>query len=141
MDAAERFWSRVRKGDGCWLWLGGRESNGRYGACKIAGRSQGAHRWAYELTHGQIPAGLVVRHRCDNTLCCNPDHLEVGTQLDNRRDAVERQRTHRRFWPEDAGALNAMRESGMSFSAIAVRLGVPRTTLMNFFRRQRAKAA
>lgn len=48
------------------------------------------HRKMYEIYNGEIPENLVVRHKCDNTLCCNPNHLELGTKKDNRRDFMER---------------------------------------------------
>lgn len=40
----------------------------------------------------QIPSGMVLRHKCDNGQCINPNHLEIGTQADNMRDKVERNR-------------------------------------------------
>lgn len=55
----------------------------------------GVHRWAWMLVNGPIPPGMVVRHRCDNPPCANPDHLELGTVADNSRDAVERGRIYR----------------------------------------------
>jgi len=44
------------------------------------------------VTHGEIPAGICVLHHCDNRACCNPDHLYLGTKLDNARDRVRRKR-------------------------------------------------
>lgn len=44
-----------------------------------------AHRWAYELVHGKIPAGLVIDHMCENRLCIAPDHLRAITQSENVR--------------------------------------------------------
>lgn len=51
-----------------------------------------AHRWAWVQVNGPIPARLVVRHRCDNPGCVRIDHLELGTQAENVRDAVVRGR-------------------------------------------------
>jgi hypothetical protein len=86
------FWSRVAGSTQfqCWLWTGRANDHG-YGRFK----DTMAHRVAYELVKGPIPAGLVVRHRCDNPPCCNPAHLEVGTPADNSKDAVQRGRLAR----------------------------------------------
>jgi hypothetical protein len=62
------------------------------------GRLTGTHRVAWEDANGQeVPAGLFVRHTCDNPPCCNPAHLLIGTPADNVRDAVERGRVARGF--------------------------------------------
>lgn len=95
----ERFWARVQKGAAteCWPWTGAKEANG-YGASELLGRKQGAHRVAYSLhflAGEAIPTGLMVRHKCDNKGCCNPEHLETGTHADNMRDMVERGRSLR----------------------------------------------
>jgi hypothetical protein len=51
-----------------------------------------AHHVAYNLYKGAVPSGLMLRHKCDVRSCVNPDHLEVGTALDNVTDAVSRDR-------------------------------------------------
>lgn len=78
---------------GCWLWLGAVNSAG-YGQLRGDGRAYYAHRMSYEVYRGDIPAGLVVRHKCDNPLCANPDHLELGTMSDNTQDMLRRGRHH-----------------------------------------------
>jgi len=88
---AERFWEKVSKTATCWLWTAGSQKAG-YGRFKVNGKLQGAHRVAYELTNGPIPAGLVLCHRCDNPQCVNPAHLFPGTHGDNARDAIQKGR-------------------------------------------------
>lgn len=52
---------------------------------------RGAHVMAWEKAHGRsVPAGLVVRHACDNPPCLEPRHLEVGTHKDNHNDLMQR---------------------------------------------------
>jgi hypothetical protein len=87
-----RFWSKVDVGrpDHCWPW---RAALDRYGYGQFKGESyvspKRSHRVAYELVCGDIPPGLVLRHRCNNPACCNPSHLVPGTQGDNHDDREE----------------------------------------------------
>jgi hypothetical protein len=89
----EHFWGQVdRSGAGCWEWQGSRYPSG-YG--HFLGREY-AHRRAFELANGPVPAGRLVCHHCDNKPCCRPDHLYAGTPADNRRDFALRGRPYRR---------------------------------------------
>lgn len=74
---------------GCWEWAGSRFSNG-YGQVSVNNSPTGAHRLAYRTWVGPIPEGMVVRHKCDNKPCMNPEHLELGTTQDNINDRVAR---------------------------------------------------
>ena len=75
-----------------WQGLGG--SNG-YGQISINGEKISAHKLAYALMVGNVPAGTVVMHTCDNPRCVNPNHLRLGTQADNIFDAKEKGRLKR----------------------------------------------
>jgi hypothetical protein len=79
---------------GCILWTGTRHGNG-YGHINIDGRMVLVHRVAWSLAHGcPVPDGMLVLHRCDTPSCVNPDHLWIGTQLDNMRDCSDKGRCH-----------------------------------------------
>lgn len=77
---------------GCWEWAGNTLRTG-YGRVSMNSKTVAAHRLAYETWVGPIPEGHVVRHKCDNPPCINPDHLETGTHLDNMKDMVDRGRS------------------------------------------------
>lgn len=87
----ERFEKFTQQVGECMEWVGSRTGAG-YGTLAMEGGSAYAHRLAWERANGPIPGGLVVRHKCDNPPCVNPDHLEVGTQYDNIHDMIARGR-------------------------------------------------
>lgn len=79
----EAFWSRVEKSDGCWEWTGSKTAQG-YGNVRLPTGTNGyAHRVAYTLAIGEIPAGKVLDHLCRNRSCVRPDHLEPVSQREN----------------------------------------------------------
>lgn len=93
--AAERFWSKVSKTPGCWLWRGAVRGRG-YGAFTMNDRQMQAHHAAMILSGVDIPPGLIVMHRCDEPLCVRPDHLAIGTYQDNSDDMKRKGR----YWSE-----------------------------------------
>ena len=56
------------------------------------GRRNKLHVYIYEMMFGLPPKDHIIRHKCDNPMCINPEHLESGTFYDNNRDIVERGR-------------------------------------------------
>jgi hypothetical protein len=96
---ARRLWAKVDR-DGplilsevCWVFTGYVCKQTGYG--KIANRPGppiGAHVAAYLVNYGSMPDGLQVLHACDNRRCVRPEHLRAGTQKENMRECVERQR-------------------------------------------------
>ncbi len=81
--------------DECWEWQGYINING-YGQTRIGGRkgkAYQAHRLSWIVHFGGIPDGLHVCHKCDNPPCVNPNHLFLGTNLDNIKDRMKKGRS------------------------------------------------
>lgn len=87
----ERFNSRFVKTDTCWIWTWKKDKDG-YGQFHARPFTQRAHRFSYIVFKGPIPDGHFVCHSCDNPSCVNPEHLWIGTVLDNNRDALNKGR-------------------------------------------------
>lgn len=81
---------RLIKENGCWET--DYDPSKTYPSIKVAGKHVFVHRIMYEHTHGPIPEGLFVLHRCDNPRCHNPEHLFLGTLADNVRDMMKKGR-------------------------------------------------
>jgi hypothetical protein len=84
---------KVNQETGCWEWTGAKIKGG-YGAfnARINGRLYSAHRFSYWLYYGDFDQNLHVCHKCDTPSCVNPEHLFLGTNLDNRRDCQKKGR-------------------------------------------------
>lgn len=134
-----RLWPRVEKGasNECWPWTGSLTQAG-YGLLTIQYKSYYAHRLAWELHHNEeIPEGGVICHHCDNPACCNPNHLFLGTQDDNMKDAANKKRIkhgenhHSASLTEDD--IRQIRKFGegsdLTRQQIASRFGIVRTTV------------
>lgn len=89
---------------GCWMWAGHFGNDG-YGKTKWLGDTIRAHRLIWKLLHGEIPEGLWVLHKCDNRQCVNPEHLFLGTQLDNEKDKDAKGRRRNRYTVKTLGRL------------------------------------
>lgn len=126
---AERLWSGIDKRgpNDCWPWMRSKTPKG-YGVISRrrfgGGITQtGAHRAAYELTHGPVPDGVYICHRCDNPICCNPAHLFAGTPRDNVIDCVSKGRRAKERGSYNGGEANSHAKlSAADIAAIAARV-------------------
>jgi len=142
-----RFWRFVDKSGDCWLWT--RSCNKRgYGQFKAPDKIKLAHRVSWEISNGPIPEGHGVLHHCDNPPCVRPDHLFLGTDKDNVRDAIEKGRfvyLPVKFGEQHPGAklteevvlqMRSLREIGWTYQAIADRYGLIKETAMCAIKRK-----
>ena len=97
LPTTQRFFTRVKKTESCWLWTGGKDKDG-YG--RFHGEVAGmtfllAHRYSYALHTGDLLVGRQACHSCDTPSCVNPEHLFSGTALDNSADMIAKGRQRR----------------------------------------------
>lgn len=136
----QRLWARIAVGglDDCWIWQKGVDAYG-YGQINEGGsrgRCLRAHRVAWTLTHGPIPDGMHVLHKCDTPRCCNPAHLFLGTGLDNIADCVSKGRHIRgenspraKLSESEVAGIRARLAAGDTQSKIADSFGVRQTSI------------
>ena len=124
------FWANTIRVGECIEW-NGRIDRAGYGRFYHDGKEQGAHRVALLLSGNAVSPGDVVRHSCDNPRCVNPEHLSVGSQIDNVQDRVSRNRSavgekhgRARLTREAAAAIAWAFERGERKIDLARRYGV-----------------
>ena len=129
-----RFWSKVEKSDGCWLWKAGvRRKEEGYGQFHLNGRNVPAHRVALMLSGVILQERDIVAHHCDNPPCCNPAHLFVTTSAGNTADRHAKGRTasHERngnakLMDAEVTALRAEYAKGERVTRLAAKYGISR---------------
>lgn len=138
----KRFWDKVDRleEEDSWNWVAGAsaspDSNIGYGCFYIKASAFKSHRVSFYIEHGFDPGDLLVCHTCDNRLCCNPNHLFLGTHLDNIQDRDSKGRQRAFFYGEDhAGCklldeeVNEIRNSKAQGVVLAKIYGVTPTTI------------
>jgi hypothetical protein len=115
---------------GCWLYTGTLISNG-YGNMSFRGKAEYTHRIAALLyLDFDLGSGLCVLHKCDTPACFNPDHLMIGTQQENMRDAARRGRMGGyRLTAEQVGEIKYLLHEGSSYRSLGTRYGVSTTAV------------
>lgn len=147
-DQSRVFWTHVLQVGECWEWTARRIWKG-YGRVRIEGKDVATHRYAWSLLHGPIPDGMWVLHTCDNPPCVNPEHLFLGTALDNVRDMISKGRKvksgGKSFGSRNAAAkltedqvrqIRSLAEQGAKHSMLARRFGVAQGTIRRVVRRE-----
>lgn len=135
-----RFWSHVERKDqnDCWPWVFTTIQG--YGRFTIHDnykvKHYPAHRIAYYLASGDDPLELLICHKCDNRLCCNPNHLFKGTNEDNQKDSALKDRTafgekhaHAKLKTADIPEIHRLWAMGLTQDAIGAKFGVSQTAI------------
>lgn len=155
----ERFFEKVEIASGlrpgmtteCWIWTGIKRGNNRYGGFNSGTPGKGgiravAHRASWVIHFGEIPEKMEVCHRCDTPTCVRPDHLFLGTHLDNMRDMVSKGRQGprrpavgekcnlNRFSITEVMEIRELYRAGMSQAKIAERFLTHQTTISGIIR-------
>lgn len=124
--------------NGCFVCTSHKPNKDGYRQLKIEGKTQLMHRVIYTETFGTIPDGYVVRHKCDNPHCINPEHLETGTVADNNRDRDERGRRviakgelhgHSKLTATQVYEIYKRVNNGDTLLALAKEYGVEKSTI------------
>lgn len=128
-----RFWPKVNKNGRwildtqCWEWTGSVNERG-YGRF-YAGDDERmyAHRFAWELLNGEVPADKILCHRCDNPSCVRQDHLFLGTSLENQKDCKEKGRMgerNKRLSEEVKRQLRDLYQAGVGTQELVRKFGL-----------------
>ena len=118
-----RHWM-AEPNSGCWLWMSACDKDG-YGLLRHEKKNIRAHRASYQMYTGNIPAGQFVCHRCDLPSCVNPDHLFLGTNSDNQKDASRKGRhAHQRLSIDDVVDIKRSVSLGMTQASMCRKYGL-----------------
>lgn len=139
---SDRFWEKVTKTDGCWLWTANMNKKG-YGRLWLNGRNEFAQRVSWYLHFGKRDEALLVLHKCDTPSCVNPDHLFLGTNADNMLDKRLKGRSAKGEGNGNRKLTNeqiiAIRNSQGSVKEISQQFNIDKTQVYNIQSRKQWK--
>lgn len=95
-----KFFQKIHKSSSypCWIWTGARNKINGYGKFRTGpSKTNNAHVVSWRLHFGEVPSGLWVLHKCDIPHCVNPEHLWLGTHLDNMQDMAKKGRSRNKW--------------------------------------------
>lgn len=155
IDSFKAKISRSSDPKACWEWTGARTRLG-YGWVNFDGRSRLAHRVAYTIFVDSVADELKVCHRCDNRACVNPEHLFIGTQAENMKDAKLKHRlritrgsfrpgelhTKSKLTERDVATIRDRYASGLAFQhQLAAQFNVTQSAVSMVIRRKNWKSS
>lgn len=119
--------------NGCFICTSHHRDKDGYPKKKWNKTSKSMCRFIYIQMFGEIPEGMVVRHKCDVRACINPEHLEIGTVKDNNNDKMERNRLPRgenvycsKLNENQVKAIKYLLNKGVSPTEISIDLNIKR---------------
>jgi hypothetical protein len=119
--------------NGCFVITSHKKTGGGYGYMYLNGKHHRIHRLVYEECFGELQEGLVIRHKCDNRICINPEHLETGSNKDNSMDAVSRKRNafgsrngRAKITEEQAKEIKNLLQNGLTVTSVMLRMNLSR---------------
>lgn len=108
---------------GCWNWVAGKHIGNRYGHFWLNRRFELAHRVSYVMFVSTDIKGMHVLHKCDNSLCVNPNHLFLGTHADNMRDKSNKGRAYNGYRKGEAQPSSKLTEDDVVKIRILLKTG------------------
>lgn len=128
--------------NGCFICSSHKKDKG-YARIRKYGKQIPISRYMYEECFGFIPKGMVIRHKCDNPSCINPEHLELGTHQDNMNDMVKRNRSQKgkdrtiaKLKEDDIKRIKKEYSKGKSSRELAKIFNVDKSSIMNIINKK-----